>query len=59
MGICFHLLYAFGIANKESVVDGQGCVINICANIIKCANLGMEVTHECNTHNLPLDLALQ
>jgi hypothetical protein len=31
--------------------------INIWADVINCANLGMEVMHECNIHNFPLDLA--
>jgi photosystem II P680 reaction center D1 protein len=32
-------------------------VINTWADIINRANLGMEVMHERNAHNFPLDLA--
>ncbi|KAL5645771.1 hypothetical protein ACJX0J_004107 [Zea mays] len=35
----------------------QGRVINTWADIINRANLGMEVMHERNAHNFPLDLA--
>ena len=42
---------------KISVVDSQGRVINTWADIINRANLGMEVMHERNAHNFPLDLA--
>ncbi|KAK2635413.1 hypothetical protein Ddye_030205 [Dipteronia dyeriana] len=38
-------------------VDSQGRVINTQADIINRANLGMEVMHERNAHNFPLDLA--
>ncbi|OMP12891.1 Photosynthetic reaction centre, L/M [Corchorus olitorius] len=38
-------------------VDSQGRVINTWADIINRANLGMEVMHERNAHNFPLDLA--
>ncbi|MEB3126243.1 MAG: photosystem II q(b) protein, partial [Synechococcales bacterium] len=37
--------------------DAQGRVINTWADIINRANLGMEVMHERNAHNFPLDLA--
>ncbi|KAH0854082.1 LOW QUALITY PROTEIN: hypothetical protein HID58_092612 [Brassica napus] len=40
-----------------SRVDRQGRVINTWADIINRANLGMEVMHERNAHNFPLDLA--
>ncbi|MEG4808394.1 photosystem II q(b) protein, partial [Microcoleus sp. F8-D3] len=35
----------------------QGRVINTWADVINRANLGMEVMHERNAHNFPLDLA--
>ena len=38
-----------------SVVDSQGR--NTWADIINRANWGMEVMHERNAHNFPLDLA--
>ncbi|KAJ1682719.1 hypothetical protein LUZ63_022058 [Rhynchospora breviuscula] len=39
------------------VLTVQGRVINTWADIINRANLGMEVMHERNAHNFPLDLA--
>ncbi|KAJ8425428.1 hypothetical protein Cgig2_032228 [Carnegiea gigantea] len=51
---------AFNLNNfnfNQSVVDSQGRVINIWVDIINYANLSMEVMHERNAHNFPLDLA--
>jgi len=42
---------------NQSVVDSQGRVINTWADIVNRAGLGMEVMHERNAHNFPLDLA--
>ena len=42
---------------NQSVIDSQGRVINTWADVINRANLGMEVMHERNAHNFPLDLA--
>ena len=42
---------------NQSVVDSQGRVINTWADIINRADLGIEVMHERNAHNFPLDLA--
>ncbi|KAF5840513.1 hypothetical protein DUNSADRAFT_16454 [Dunaliella salina] len=42
-----------GFAN---LLDSNGRVLNTWADIINCANLGMEVMHERNAHNFPLDL---
>ena len=46
-----------GFNFNQSVVDCQGRVINTWADIINRADLGMEVMHERNAHNFPLDLA--
>ncbi|KAJ8545092.1 hypothetical protein K7X08_017675 [Anisodus acutangulus] len=46
-----------GFNFNQSVVDSQGRVINTWADIINRANLSMEVMHERNSHNFPLDLA--
>ncbi|KAJ0882252.1 Photosystem II protein D1 [Helianthus annuus] len=46
-----------GFNFNQSVVDSQGRVINTWTNILNRANLGMEVMHERNAHNFPLDLA--
>jgi photosystem II P680 reaction center D1 protein len=48
-----------GLSFNQSIVDKQGRVVNTWADIINRANLGMEVMHERNAHNFPLDLALQ
>jgi hypothetical protein len=59
----FVLLYFnYGIQLKRIqlqpiIVDSQGRVLNSWADIINRANLGMEVMHERNAHNFPLDLA--
>jgi photosystem II P680 reaction center D1 protein len=46
-----------GFNFNSSVIDTQVRVINTWADIINRANLGMEVMHERNAHNFPLDLA--
>ena len=46
-----------GFNFNQSVIDSQGRVLNTWADIINRANLGMEVMHERNAHNFPLDLA--
>ena len=47
-----------GFNFKQSIFDIQGRVINTWADILNSANLGMEVMHERNAHNFPLDLAV-
>jgi photosystem II P680 reaction center D1 protein len=42
---------------NQSVVDSEGRVINSWADIINRANVGIEVMHEGNAHNFPVDLA--
>ncbi len=39
------------------MLDSQGRVINTWADLINRANLGMEVMHERNAYNFPLNLA--
>jgi photosystem II P680 reaction center D1 protein len=46
-----------GLNFNQSIVDANGRVINTFADVINRANLGMEVMHERNAHNFPLDLA--
>jgi photosystem II P680 reaction center D1 protein len=46
-----------GFNFNQSVVDSQGRVINTWADILNRADLGMEVMHERNARNFPLDLA--
>jgi photosystem II P680 reaction center D1 protein len=46
-----------GFNFNQSLLDGQGRVINSWADIINRADLGIETMHERNVHNFPLDLA--
>ena len=57
MGISTMAFNLNGFNFNQSVVDSQGRVINTWGDIINRANLGMEVKHERNAHNFPLDLA--
>ena len=43
--------------SNQSIVESQGKVINTWADVLNRAGLGMEVMHERNAHNFPLDLA--
>ena len=45
------------VSTSTNLIDSQGRVINSWADIINRADLGMEVMHERNAHNFPLDLA--
>ena len=45
-----------GFNFNQSIVHG-GHVVNTWADILNRAGLGMEVMHERNAHNFPLDLA--
>ncbi|KAI5436182.1 hypothetical protein KIW84_022589 [Lathyrus oleraceus] len=56
LGINIMAFNSNGFNFNQSVVDSQGRVINIWVDIINRANLGMEVVHERNAHNFPLDL---
>uniref|UniRef100_A0A7S3LAS1 Photosystem II protein D1 n=2 Tax=Amphora coffeiformis TaxID=265554 RepID=A0A7S3LAS1_9STRA len=57
MGISTMAFNLNGFNFNQSVVDSQGRVINTWADIINRADLGIEVMHERNAHNFPLDLA--
>jgi photosystem II P680 reaction center D1 protein len=46
-----------GFNFNQSISDSQGRVVPSWADVINRANLGMEVMHERNAHNFPLDLA--
>ena len=46
-----------GFNFNQSIVGSQGRVINTWADVLNRAGLGMEVMHERNAHNFPLDLA--
>ena len=42
---------------NQSLVDTSGKVVPTWGDVLNRANLGMEVMHERNAHNFPLDLA--
>ena len=42
-----------GFNFNQSILDGQGRVLNTWADVLNRANLGMEVMHERNAHNFP------
>ena len=46
-----------GFNFNQSILDSQGRVLNTWADVLNRASLGMEVMHERNAHNFPLDLA--
>jgi photosystem II P680 reaction center D1 protein len=46
-----------GLNFNQSLLDSAGHQINTWADILNRADLGMEVMHERNAHNFPLDLA--
>jgi photosystem II P680 reaction center D1 protein len=46
-----------GLNFNQSIIDASGHLLNSWADIVNRADLGMEVMHERNAHNFPLDLA--
>jgi photosystem II P680 reaction center D1 protein len=46
-----------GLNFVQSLADSDSRVVYTWADILNRANLGMEVMHERNAHNFPLDLA--
>lgn len=46
-----------GFNFNQSILDSNGHLINSWADILNRADLGIEVMHERNAHNFPLDLA--
>jgi len=46
-----------GLNFNQSIIDSSGHLMNSWADIVNRADLGMEVMHERNAHNFPLDLA--
>jgi len=46
-----------GMNFNQSILDNQGHVLNTWADVLNRAGLGLEVMHERNAHNFPLDLA--
>ena len=46
-----------GFNFNQSILDANGKVVPTWGDVLNRANLGMEVMHERNAHNFPLDLA--
>ena len=46
-----------GFNFNQSIQDSNGHVVNTWGDILNRAGLGLEVIHERNAHNFPLDLA--
>lgn len=46
-----------GLNFNQSIIDAAGHTVGSWADIVNRADLGMEVMHERNAHNFPLDLA--
>jgi len=46
-----------GFNFNHSILNSEGEAINTWADVINRANIGIEVMHERNVHNFPLDLA--
>jgi photosystem II P680 reaction center D1 protein len=57
MGIAVSSFNLNGLNFNQSILDHQGRVIPTWADMLNRANLGLEVVHERNAHNFPLDLA--
>jgi photosystem II P680 reaction center D1 protein len=57
MGVCTMAFNLNGLNFIQSISDSDSRVINTWADILNRADLGLEVMHERNAHNFPLDLA--
>ena len=57
MGVSTMAFNLNGFNFNQSILDADGKVIPTWADVLNRANLGMEVMHERNAHNFPLDLA--
>ncbi len=57
MGVSTMAFNLNGFNFNQSVVDSSGRIVPTWADVLNRANLGMEVMHERNAHNFPLDLA--
>merc|ERR1711912_87695 len=57
MGVSTMAFNLNGFNFNQSVVDANGKIVPTWGDVLNRANLGMEVMHERNAHNFPLDLA--
>jgi photosystem II P680 reaction center D1 protein len=59
MGVATMAFNLNGLSFNQSILDPRGIPVSTWADILNRANLGMEVMHERNAHNFPLDLACE
>jgi len=57
LGVCTMAANLNGFNFNQSLLDSNQRVINTWADLLNRANLGLEVMHERNSHQFPLDLA--
>jgi photosystem II P680 reaction center D1 protein len=57
MGVSTMAFNLNGLNFIQSIQDSEGHAVNSWSDILNRADLGMEVMHERNAHNFPLDLA--
>lgn len=57
MGIAMSAANLNGLNFNQSILDAQGHIVPTWADILNRADLGLEVIHERNSHQFPLDLA--
>jgi photosystem II P680 reaction center D1 protein len=57
MGVSTMAFNLNGLNFNHSLLDSSGRLVHTWADILNRADLGMEVMHERNAHNFPLDLA--
>lgn len=57
MGIAMSAVNLNGLNFNQSILDHTGKVVPTWADILNRADLGLEVIHEKNSHQFPLDLA--
>ena len=59
MGVATMAFNLNGFNFNQSIVDSTGRIVPTWADVLNRADLGMEVMHERNAHNFPLDLAAE
>ena len=57
MGVSTMAFNLNGFNFNQSILDANGKVVPTWGDVLNRANLGLEVMHERNAHNFPLDLA--
>lgn len=57
LGVAMMAFNLNGLNFNSCIVSSKGIIISTWADILNRADLGLEVLHERNAHNMPLDLA--